>query len=90
MQVDVDASAGDQRVNVIGLRLTKYVEERCQRHSWPLLDERQHGLDRVLVDRWRLDQVIIQETQIALQDPVDLRRRAQPIQQVELGCEAFA
>src|SRR5947209_13625557 len=86
MQVDVDATARNQRVNVIGLRLTKRVEERGQLHSWPVLDQRQHRLGRVLVDRWRLDQVIIQEAEIALENPVDLARTAQPIQQAELGC----
>src|SRR5229473_2718192 len=77
-------------MKIVGLRLSKHVVERGQLHSWPLFDEREDRLSRPLVDRWRLDQVIIQETEIALEDPVDLARRAQPIQQAELRCEAFA
>ena len=49
MQVDVDASAGDERMKIVGLRLSKHVVERGQLHSWPLFDEREDRLSRPLV-----------------------------------------
>ena len=90
MQIDVDALGRDQRVNVIGVYLTKRAEEFGQVQSRSLLDQRQHRLGNVLFDRGRLGQVVIQETQIALEDPVDLARKAQGVPKVQLRGEPLA
>src|SRR6266542_6605985 len=83
-QINVQPSGGDQRVDVVNARLTHLHDQVVQLDARLLLNHCQDDLRPVPSSRQSVNpQVVLQEAQVALEDPVDLGRRAQSIEQAE-------